>query len=114
LRHLFAAQLPLVQKQAILSLWRQQLTLKTAIENELAVFAEQQEYSRYYLNHVDELSAAELLRAVIVARTGLSPTRPQLVRAILAVKTARPHTSFEIGAGVRLKFKVRTFIVETP
>lgn len=114
LRHLFAAQLTSQQKQALLSIWRQQLQLRVAIEQELTAFAKQGEYSRYYLNQIDEQSATELLRAVVVAKTHLSPTRPQLARAIMAVKTARPHTAFEIGAGVQLKFNIRTFIVETP
>lgn len=114
LRHLFATQLTSEQKQSLLLLWRQQLQLKTMIGQEVLAFAKQDEYSRYYLNQIDEQTAIELLRAVIVAKTHLSPTRPQLARAILAVKTARPHTVFEIGAGVQLKFNVRTFIVETP
>jgi hypothetical protein len=103
-----------VQKQVILAIWCHQLELKTAIESELATFAQQDEYSRYYLNQIDEQSATELLRAAIVAKTRLSPTRPQLARAILAIKTARPHTTFELGAGVKLLFNMRTFIVETP
>jgi tRNA(Ile)-lysidine synthase TilS/MesJ len=114
LRHLFASQLTAAQKQDILAIWRRQLELKTAIEEELVTFARQEEHSRYYLNQIDEQSAVELLRAIIVAKTRLSPTRPQLARAILAIKTARPHTTFELGAGVKLLFNMRTFIVETP
>lgn len=114
LRQLFANQLTAKQKQSVLMIWQRQLKLKAAIDEELGAFSQQDEYSRYFLSYVDEKSAIELLRAVIVAKTNLSPTRPQLARAILAVKTARPHTAFEIGAGVQLKFNIRTFIVETP
>lgn len=114
LRRRVAAQLSADTKQALRDIWRRQLVLKAAIDEELVAFSQQNEYSRYYISHVDEQSAIELLRAVIVAKTRLSPTRPQLARAIIAVKTARPRGTFEIGAGVRLKFNLRTFIVETP
>jgi tRNA(Ile)-lysidine synthetase-like protein len=114
LRRRVAMQLSAGQKQAVLDIWRRQLVLKTAIDEELAAFSQQNEYSRYYISHVDEQSAVELLRAAIVTKTQVSPTRPQLARAIIAVKTARPRATFEIGAGVRLKFNLRTFIVETP
>lgn len=113
LRHLFETRLLLAQRETLLALWRRQIALKAAIEDELTAFSRQKEYSRYYIGHVDEQSAIELLRAVIVSKIRLSPTRPQLARAILAIKTARPHTTFEIGAGVQLKFSMRTFIVET-
>jgi tRNA(Ile)-lysidine synthetase-like protein len=102
------------QKQAVLAIWQRQLKLKDAINLETDNYASQDEFSRYYISHIDEQSAMELLRAAIVAKTDLSPTRPQLARAILAIKTARPHTAFELGGGVKLIFNVRTFIVETP
>jgi tRNA(Ile)-lysidine synthase len=102
------------QKHAILAIWQRQLKLKHAIKLETDNYVDQDEFSRYYVSHVDERSATELLRAAIVAKTNLSPTRPQLARAILAIKTARPRTAFELGGGVKLIFNVRTFIVETP
>jgi tRNA(Ile)-lysidine synthase len=113
LRHLFARQLSLGQKEQILALWQRQVKLRRSIDHELDKFFEKDEYSRYELTNADETSAAEILRAVIVAKTNVSPTRPQLERAIMAIKTARPHTTFEVGSGVRLKFTIRTFIVET-
>jgi tRNA(Ile)-lysidine synthetase-like protein len=114
LRQRVASTLSTTQKAALLALWRRQLELRAKIDSELAAYCEQQEFSRHYLTQVDEQAAAELLRAAIVSRTQLSPTRPQLSRAILAIKTAQPHTTFELGGGVRLLFNVRTFIVETP
>lgn len=114
LRHLFARTLSSEQKQALLMLWKSQVALKIAIDEELAAYIEREEYSRYFFNHIDEQSAAELLRGVIVAKAGEGPLRPQLQRAILAIKTARPRTTFEIGSGVNLVFNIRTFIVETP
>jgi tRNA(Ile)-lysidine synthase len=114
LRQRVAEHLNADQKQGLLGLWRQQLELKKAIDHELSTYGSQKEFSRYYLSQIDELSAIELLRAAVVAKTNLSPTRPQMARAILAIKTARPRTTFELGGGVKLLFNVRTFIVETP
>lgn len=114
LRHRLATDISPAQKEEIWAIWRNQLSLKAAIDHELEAFSGLDEFSRYYISQVDEQSAIELLRAAIVAKTKQSPTRPQLARAILAIKTARPHTVLEIGAGVQLKFSVRTFIVETP
>jgi tRNA(Ile)-lysidine synthetase-like protein len=114
LRQRVARSLSAAQKTALLALWRRQLELRAQIESELTAYCEQEEFSRHYLTQIDELSAIELLRAAVMRHTSLSPTRPQLSRAILAVKTARPHTTFELGGGVRLLFNVRTFIVETP
>jgi tRNA(Ile)-lysidine synthase len=113
LRQRIARQLSSDMKEAVLAVWRRQIALRASIEQELTSFVSQEVYSRYYMTSVDEPSAIELLRAIVVAATKQSPTRPQLTRAILAIKTARPHTTFEIGAGVQLKFGVRTFIVET-
>lgn len=114
LRRRISHRLSLGGKEAVLAIWRRQMVLRVPIEHELAKFVSYEEYSRYYITSVDALSALELLRAAIVAKTHQSPTRPQLSRAILAIKTARPHTVLEIGGGVRLKFSTRTFIVETP
>lgn len=114
LRRKIRTQLTMIHKQAILAIWKDQLAVRKAIDLETDAYASQGQFSRYYLSHIDERSAMELLRAVIVAKTKLSPTRPQLMRAILAVKTARPSSAFELGGGVKLLFNVRTFIVETP
>lgn len=114
MRRRIGGVLSVAQKTALLEIWHRQLELRMQIEDEVAAYCEQGEFSRHYLTQVDELSAIELLRAVIVRQTSLSPTRPQLSRAILAIKTARPHSTFELGGGVRLLFNVRTFIVETP
>lgn len=113
LRQRIAQDLADDTKTAVLAAWRRQIALREQIEYELTKFSNQKEYSRYFIASVDEQSAIELLRAAVVLATQQSPTRPQLARAILAIKTARPHTTFEIGAGVRLLFGVRTFIVET-
>jgi tRNA(Ile)-lysidine synthase len=115
LRRLVAMNVSVTNKQAILALWKRQVELKGKITQELLPYLNSEgEYSRYFLTHVDPLSAGELLRAAIFARTKISPTRPQIERALLMIKTARAGSVFELGNGVALRFKERTFIVETP
>jgi tRNA(Ile)-lysidine synthase len=104
--------LPNVQKQAVIARWQRQLKLKKQIAGEIESFTSKSgQYSRYLLTMVDPLVAIELLRALVAAKTGVTPARPQTVRALLAVKTARPGSTFEIGGGTKLQFTSRTFIV---
>lgn len=102
------------QKEALHAVRKRQIALKKSIDQEVAQYINQKEYSRYYLTQIDESTAVELLRAMVIAVTLQSPTRPQLTRGLLAIKTARPGASSEIGGGVTLRFTKRTFIVETP
>ena len=113
-RQKIAAQMTDKVKRAVLAIWRKQLDLRVPIEQELRSYVKQDEYSRYYLTQIDDQVAAELLRVFVIASAKWGPTRPQLQRALIAIKTARPHTTYEIGSGVILRFTARTFIVETP
>jgi tRNA(Ile)-lysidine synthase len=103
------------QKRELVELWYKQLALKTEIdEATLPYLRSDGEYSRYFLIMIDRETALELIRAMIAGKVGFSLTRPQLGRALLAVKTAKAGTIFEAGAGVRLVFTSKTFIVQTP
>jgi tRNA(Ile)-lysidine synthetase-like protein len=102
------------KKRAVLEIWKRQRDLRREIEAILGEYVQSNgEYERHYLIQIDPRVACELLRAAILARTRVSPTRPQLERALLAVKTARAGTVYEIMHGVKLRFSRRTFIVET-
>jgi tRNA(Ile)-lysidine synthase len=114
LRRKLATGLSEEKRKLLLSAWRQQQKRKLAIDHEVAALISGDEYSRYFFTTIDDQSARELLRAVIIARMQAGPTRPQLERALLAIKTARPRSTFEVGGGVKLLFDVRSFIVETP
>jgi tRNA(Ile)-lysidine synthase len=102
------------QKHSILALWKRQLELKAAIDAISLPFTQAQEQSRYFFINSDSQTACELLRAVITERNNTSPTRPQLDRALIAIKTARAGSVYEAGNGVKLRFTTRTFLVETP
>lgn len=113
-------------KRQVLALWVEQKKIKKEIDEEVNRLICQNstlddrnssanisngiknEYSRYFFTHIDEASAVECLRQV----TGALLTRPQLQKALHAIKTAKPHKIYLAGAGVRLKFTSRNFSVE--
>lgn len=101
-------------KRQLGALWWTQCELKRQIDAEITSFVRPDgTYDRYTLTFVSDDVAEEMLRAFIVARAKQSPTRPQTERALLAVKTAKPGTLYEVGGGVRLRFTRTSFIVET-
>lgn len=113
-RHRLAG-VPEEDRQALIELWERQCSLKTQIDTEAARFTcGGGEYERYFFTQLDEPSALELLRAAIIGVGAAPSTRPQLGRALLAIKTARPGSVFEVGGGVALRFTARGFIVTTP
>lgn len=114
-RHQVARELPLSKKEMLRQLWLAQIQLKAEITKELAKFVtEDNTYKRYLFIQAPLSVTTEILRAVIVIRTNLSPTRPQLERAILAIKTAKSGSSYELGGRVLLQFTTDSFIVQTP
>jgi tRNA(Ile)-lysidine synthetase-like protein len=115
LRQVINAAISETDKQAICELWRQQITLKVAIDEEARQFLrDDHTYSRYVFIQSDAKTACELLRAALLRATGESPTRPQTERALLAIKAARTNTQYEVSGRTRLRFTTSTFIVETP
>jgi tRNA(Ile)-lysidine synthase len=113
LRRLIARQLTEKDKRATLGLWSEQCRLRREIDGEAKKFlGAENSYSRYFLTNIDHTVACELLRAAVLRVSGSGPTRPQCERALLAIKTAKAGTVFEIGGAVRLRFLQRTFIVE--
>lgn len=112
-RRKIGRELPAGARRKLLKLWQRQQRVKQALDDELRHFvASTHEYSRYLLTMTDDATARELLRAVVVHAGGPSPLRLQAERALLAIKTARPGSVHELGGGVRLRFTLRTFVVE--
>lgn len=99
-------------KQLLALYWKRQRCLAQAIDAESQMFVQQAPYSRYMLIAVGDSAALELLRAIFVNETGVAPMRPQLARALLAVKTYAPTKSLEVSRGVTLRFTQTTFVVE--
>ena len=99
-------------REEVHSKWIYQLKLRQSIEDEVGSLLQTYHGSRYFLTQLDEALASELLGTEITAAGGVRPTRPQLIRALLAIKTARPGTSHQIGGGVTLEFETRNYRVK--
>jgi len=112
LRRAITSLLSLENKQRLLDLWRRQLVIKNGIEREANVLARGTEYSRYFFMQIDPFVATELLK-IIIAGEGVSATRPQLERTLLAIKVARPGSSQDIAEGSVITFTQRSFVVKT-
>lgn len=96
-------------KRQILGLRMQQIHTKKQIEYEVhQAVGDGPIYSRYFFTHADTKTAIECLRYCAFARL----TRPQLERALLAVKANKSGSTFEAGSGVRFRFTSRNFDVE--
>lgn len=103
----------IAKKLQLQQLRNKQCELKKQIDQEIARVLPSPVYSRYFFTTIEPLVAYELLRAAVVQKTGTGPTRPQLGRALLAIKTAKPGAAHDLGGGMRLVFTLRTFVVET-
>lgn len=115
LRWKIAKNLSDENQRLIRRIWQRQIALKKSIDEEVMTSVHSDgEYSRYFFTQLDEPVACELLKVAIFAKYKTGPTRPQLLRALLAVKTARANTQFEVAGRMRLCFTTRTFIVQTP
>ena len=96
-------------KRQLLALWVTQKDLKKQIDSEVAMLVGSgPEYSRYFFTHLDGTVAVEILRGVVGGRL----TRPQLTKALHAIKTSLPSKTFQAGSGVNLRFTSRNFRVE--
>lgn len=111
LRRTLYRELPKSRREKLLRYWNKQLKLRADIEAEdKKILGEDTPLSRYFFTHIDEEVAAELLRNSLKSVI----TRPQTMRLLHAIKTAKPGTIIEIGAGRTVRFTLRDFIVETP
>jgi tRNA(Ile)-lysidine synthase len=100
---------PADQKQALLALHKRQQQLKKEIEKEVKqLVGDDHQLSRYFFTHAHEKPVLELLRHVTKGKL----THPQLKRALLAIKTAKPRATYQAGAGVEFHFTPRYFSVE--
>lgn len=113
-RRKVAQLLPYEDKRTILNAWQRQLRLKREIQEEAGQLLEKNGGSRYFFTQCDLPVAIELLRLYIRQQGGVSITRPQAQRTLVAIKTAKPGSSYDVAEGVSLQFTARTFIVKTP
>lgn len=114
LRHCINLTMSEPSKQMISRLRQKQVAVKRQIEAEATrIIGDTNTYARYLFMNVDAVVACELLQSAIVRTVKTGATRPQLRRALLMIKTARPGSTHHVGDGVELRFTLRTFIIET-
>ncbi len=103
-----------IDKPMLARLRVRQLQLRKAIEMESKRVLSRGDIavSRYFFTHVDETVAVELLGTVIESVTARRLMRPQLIRALHAIKTMKPGSVCEVGEGVSMYFTSRTFEVK--
>ena len=96
------------EKRQLLALRAHQKHTKKEIDEEVRrLIGKGPNYSRYFFTHVPKIVALECLREVVKSQL----TRPQLERALLAIKTATPGSTHQAGSGVSLRFTSRNFSV---
>ena len=96
-------------KWQLLGLWAQQKLIKNQIDETVCnLVGDGPEYARSFFMGLRDGEAMECLRYIVKA----SLTRPQLKKAIEAIRTALPHKVYHVGAGMQLNFTSRNFTVE--
>lgn len=105
------SKVSLPNKEKLEALWGEQKELRDEIDKEARELI-QSPYSRYFFTSIDTPVAVELLRQALLADTNKALTRPQLDRALLAIKTAKPASTFQAGGGIALQFTANTFLVQ--
>ena len=94
----------------LMDLRDKQVELKDKIHDELMEVAmlSQPPYSRYFFSQIEITAAMECLQMI----TSLRLTRPQIERLLLAIKTQKPGSKYEAGAGIKVHFTTRYFSLE--
>lgn len=100
------------KQRKLVALRKSQLKLKEKIQKETEKLIKNQGTSRYFLTHIEEDAAVEVLGSLIEQTNGLRPVRPQLRRALIAVKTAKPGSTHHVGDRTKLVFSSRLFKIE--
>lgn len=100
------------QSKELLGLYRdRQVALRKMIDTEIDTYVHPP-YSRYFFIMINDSVAIDILRGIILRETGQSLLRPQLERALLAVKTYQTGKIFAIDAASVLHFSRTDFVVE--
>ena len=102
-------KLPRQTKEKVADLRQEQVRVRKEIEAEVKqLVGEGPTYERYFFIHAPAAAALECLKVV----TGGRLTRPQLERALLTIKAAKPRSTYQAGGKVELHFTPRQFVVE--
>jgi tRNA(Ile)-lysidine synthetase-like protein len=118
IRHNLMPHFDAPHREKLFALYKEQCAISVNISTETANILQNNHneggYSRYLFIMADSNTAKELLYAVIYKETGKTAMRPQLERALLAVKTFGSYARYQVGGGVELRFSKAHMIVEVP
>ncbi len=96
----------------LLRLRNRQVELRARIAQEARGILSQNDSVRYLLTHIEQDCAVELLGQYIEYAGGARLQRPQLERALIAVKTAQAGSHYHAGGKIVLCFATRDFSVK--
>lgn len=97
--------------EALSNLRLDQIQLKREIDREVSRLTKKYAGSRYFLTQTPVEVAVEILSHEIKETTGVRPVASQVKRALVAVATAKPNTSFHVGEHVVINFSSRNYQV---
>ncbi len=112
LRRLLGSRLNQQNRERLSTLRAKQIQLRRDIEHESLRIIKSHAASRHFLTQIDHNVAVELLGTIIDQQTSIRPTRPQLERALIAIKTAKAGTIHHVGDRIELHFTPRAFAVK--
>ena len=111
LRRRIAQDLSVKQRAEVMALWQQQRTLRGAIGRECERL-EGMVMGRYAMSQIDMMTAGELLHSYVWRRIGVSLLEQQIERALVALRTGRPGTRWQLGRHVEMKLSLKGGIIK--
>lgn len=110
MRHRIPSEFP--ARTVLAELRDAQLELTEEITTEsMRLLSGAQASSRYFFTYIRPDIAVELLGMLCVQKGRPRPTRPRLEWALLAIRTAKSGTIYELGDRLIITFTSRTFVV---
>lgn len=103
--------LPSATHQALRNIRRDQLAKRREIDREISE-GDFPVYERYFMTMISREVAYELLYVEFLRVYGVSLLADQLAYALLAIKTGRVRTRWQIGQGVELELLAKTWRVQ--
>lgn len=97
-------------QQELYALWQRQRAITDEVHTE-AMQLVSDPLERYFFISIDMPEAMELLAVFIRERFGVSLLSVQLERGVMALKTGRPGTTWQLGEGLEMKLSTRTGII---
>ena len=99
------------QKLGVYEAWRKQRELRGEIEQEIEKF-DGEVLSRYFLTMIDDNVAQELLYYYVLRHYDVSLLGSQLERMLIAIKTGKAGSCWQVGGGIVMKLTLRSVIIK--